>query len=46
MGYDYFVHGINIINIDVANGYQTRLIDRVKEVREKFPGSFLLLELL
>ena len=40
--YNRFVNGINIINIDVANGYQTRLIDRVKEVRDKFPNAWII----
>lgn len=33
---------INIINIDVANGYTTILQDKVKEVRKEFPNVWII----
>ena len=33
---------INIINIDVANGYMSKLQDRVREVREAFPYAWII----
>lgn len=34
--------GINIINIDVANGYLQRLQDKVREVRKEFPNAWII----
>ena len=34
--------GLNIINCDVANGYMTKLQDRVKELRDKFPHAWII----
>lgn len=34
--------GINIINIDVANGYTTILQDKVREVRKAFPNVWII----
>ena len=34
--------GVNIINIDVANGYATVLQDKVKEVRSEFPNAWII----
>ena len=33
---------INIINIDVANGYMLKLQDRVREVRREFPNAWII----
>lgn len=33
---------INIINIDIANGYTTILQDKVKEVRKEFPNAWII----
>lgn len=33
---------VNIINIDVANGYMSKLQDRVREVREAFPYAWII----
>lgn len=35
-------HKINIINIDVANGYIMKLQDRVREVRKAFPEVWII----
>lgn len=33
---------VNIINVDVANGYMIKLQERIKQVREQFPNSWII----
>lgn len=35
-------YSVNIINIDVANGYMTKLQERVREIRKTFPKAWII----
>lgn len=37
-----FEPGINFICLDVANGYTTNFVSRVKSVRQKYPGKIII----